>query len=241
MSASSTSGNIRTALTMPTTFRQIIPDGNCFFRCISFAITGSEHYHDIIRQSICEYMSTHPDDIRTYLPADVEGNVLLYLQRSRMEMNTTWASEVEIFASAFLLQTNVYIYTQSGVHWVWLRHSPPGNVSDKGIYIVHRNQNHYDVVLSVQNSPGINCESENTYTISKPKDLTAQQRQNTNTSTHRKRYKEDPGYRTHKKNTARLRYWLNQKYITHKMISEELRPQNLDPTLNVKPDLTKTI
>ena len=34
-----------------------------------------------------------------------------YLENSKMGCNGTWATDVEIFASAHLLKTNVYIHT----------------------------------------------------------------------------------------------------------------------------------
>ena len=188
---STTNEHPATQLTMPSLFREIIPDGNCYFRCISFAVTGSEEYYNNIRQSICEYIRSNPDTIQEYLPENVQGNVELYLQTSRMELNSTWASEVEIFATAFLLQTNIYIYTKSGVHWTWLRHSPTGNVSNKSIYLYHRNQNHYDVVLCVLNANQMHCTSGNIYSITHIEELDAQRRRDQHKTINKERYKSE--------------------------------------------------
>lgn len=41
-------------LTNPKAFRRIKGDGNCFYRCVSYWITGSEDYYAIIRAKIVE-------------------------------------------------------------------------------------------------------------------------------------------------------------------------------------------
>lgn len=41
-------------LTKPLLGRQIVGDGNCFFRCLSFWITGTEDYHLVMRAKIVE-------------------------------------------------------------------------------------------------------------------------------------------------------------------------------------------
>ena len=67
-----------------------------------------------------------------------------------MRSERIWATETEIFAAAHMYNVNVYTYTKYGLRWKWLKHSPSQSQTTDGIYLYHRNLNHYDVVLGVQ-------------------------------------------------------------------------------------------
>lgn len=78
-----------------------------------------------------------------------------YLQRTRMMESRVWATQVEIFAMAHFLKTNIYVYSLSGHNWTWMKIS--GQFIDAhlhtyagDIYLYHRNLNHYEVVLDFQ-------------------------------------------------------------------------------------------
>lgn len=59
----------------PVHASEIISDGNCFFRAISFAITGSQdHHHEIRKKKTCDHM------IKIERKLSIEN----YLQRTRM-------------------------------------------------------------------------------------------------------------------------------------------------------------
>ena len=36
---------------------RIVDDGNCYFRCISYVLSGKEDYHRDVRNVLCEYIS----------------------------------------------------------------------------------------------------------------------------------------------------------------------------------------
>lgn len=61
-----------------------------------------------------------------------------------------WATDVEIFATAHLLRTDIYTFSRG----CWLRFAvddvePSDQNRTEAIYLNHRHQNHYNVVLSV--------------------------------------------------------------------------------------------
>lgn len=123
--------------------QNITSDGNCFFRCLSFAVFSTEKYFALFRFGVCNYMLMNTDEIESFLPPQYNGNVKQYLITTKMLNNRTWATEVEIHAAAFMLQTSIYVYGEHG----WLRHAKESNTSDKGIYIFHKNKNHFDIVV----------------------------------------------------------------------------------------------
>ncbi|KAK3086547.1 hypothetical protein FSP39_020072 [Pinctada imbricata] len=77
-----------------------------------------------------------------------------YLRASNMRETSVWASEVEIFASAHFLRTDIYVYSHVGSNDVWLKHSgqfvePNLAVSEHAINLQHTHGNHYDIILNV--------------------------------------------------------------------------------------------
>ena len=136
---------------IPKDKKTIRGDGNCFFRSISFALTGNEDHHLEVRKCVVEHILFLGDKIKSFLQANHTAKS--YIKNSNMTKSGIWASEVEIFATAHLLKTDIYIYGKSGKTFSWLKFSAAfidSTVvsSDKAIYLNHTNGNHYDVVKS---------------------------------------------------------------------------------------------
>ena len=47
-------------------------DGNCYFRALSFILTGTEIYHIQIQQAICDFIEIHYDNLNIFLDQFVE-------------------------------------------------------------------------------------------------------------------------------------------------------------------------
>jgi hypothetical protein len=95
-------------------------------------------------------METNPNGVQDVLPSDVK-DVQNYLIGNQMKSNRTWGTEIEIIAASVLLQTNIYVYSKSGVCWKWIQHSPCNSTVDHGIYVYHKDGNHFEVI-AVENS-----------------------------------------------------------------------------------------
>lgn len=138
----------KTNIATQRTEKEIIGDGNCFFRAISFSLTNSEDFHNIVRNAVCEHMLENRELFHPFL--NNELSVETHLLSSQMLQEGTWATEIEIFATAHLLNTD--IYTFSGGCWVRFSIKDVESSAQNrtgAIYLNHRQQNHYDVVLSV--------------------------------------------------------------------------------------------
>ena len=86
-------------------------DGNCYFRAISYIITGSEENHLVIRNRVVQYMcGTISDKLQKYLNQSVNN----YVNLSSMARNGVWATDAEIMATASLLEHDIVVYTKSG-------------------------------------------------------------------------------------------------------------------------------
>lgn len=136
--------------TPPSAVLPITADGICLFSALSYVLIGTERHYHHIRLAICNFMETNPNGVQDVLPSDVK-DVQNYLIGNQMKSNRTWGTEIEIIAASVLLQTNIYVYSKSGVCWKWIQHSPCNSTVDHGIYVYHKDGNHFEVI-AVENS-----------------------------------------------------------------------------------------
>ena len=129
-------------------------DGNCFYRCISYYITGSQEYHSTIRRKLVSHMLANHDVMKTLIHQST--TLQNYINTSKVQYDDTWATEVEIYAMANMLQTNIFTYTLSGTSWKWLKFSclvlrtSENTENSCALYLQNTNLNHFDVVTDVQ-------------------------------------------------------------------------------------------
>ncbi|XP_078315563.1 uncharacterized protein LOC144619975 [Crassostrea virginica] len=124
-------------------------DGNCFFRAISFSIANNENFHDIFRTAVCEHLRKNKELFKPFLRNGMQS-IDNYLSSSCMSKDGTWATEVEIFAMAHLLEVDIYTFSTGN----WLRFGVEDvescRLSETGsIYLNHSMENHYNVVVAV--------------------------------------------------------------------------------------------
>ena len=140
-------------LEKPSKLYRIVGDGNCLFRALSYAITGRQNYHSLLREKIVQHMR-HNEHA---LLAHMNGSVNEYLARTGMRNQHVWGTDVEIIAASSLLETDIYVYTKVGFLYKWQRFSssilsgyPAKNVG--GLYLQNTSGVHYDIVLDVASS-----------------------------------------------------------------------------------------
>ena len=125
-------------------------DGNCFFRAISFCLTGKQIHHHTIRLAVCNHLLQNELTFRPFLRCN-ENTVEKHILEKNMFSDGTWASEMEILALSHLLKTDIHTYSKG--HWisfsVQMIDSNADIESGGAIYLDHKNQNHYDVVTRV--------------------------------------------------------------------------------------------
>ena len=136
-----------------------LTDGNCFFRSISFWLTGSGDNHVLLRKLVTDYISQHRQGfMRFFGIRDMDA----YL--ANMRTLTIWATDVEVGAVSNMFNCPVWTYSpysRSRVNNVvlswrwgctkpnhWLRAPPLVPFSDRGLYMdnVH---DHYEPVTRI--------------------------------------------------------------------------------------------
>lgn len=216
-------------MTSPRLEQKILGEGNCFFRAVSFSLTNSEDFHNVIRNSVCNHMIENRVLFQPFL--NCEQCVESHISSTRMLHEGTWATEVEIFATAHLLNTD--LYTFSGGRWIKFSGNdvePSMQIRSEGIYLNHHQQNHYNVVLSVNGeypnmtetqNPKITHEYQKRYrNRSRKKEIRqlSSKMQNKDSSAEkrkqslRKKYQEDIEFREQKLKTAFVRYLEDEEF-----------------------------
>ena len=136
-------------LKVPRKYYQVDMDGNCFFRCISYILTGSEDYHETIRGHVVDHMSKIQEKVKGYL----NNHPQTYISQSGIEKDGIWATDSEIMTTANMLDCDIMVYTQRGhATKKWLPYPASFSLlktSDKNIYLDNVGGNHYDVVTAV--------------------------------------------------------------------------------------------
>ena len=136
-------------------------DGNCLFRALSRAITGTESNHFSLRLAICEYM-IHKDNAVDFYniynnQATVDEAVSAlkkYLADSKMRSIGSWGTERELEVAAVMFQVDIFVFCQYGRDCAWAL-TRPTFVRNNGmsrsnvkLYIYH-SHGHYDLVLPI--------------------------------------------------------------------------------------------
>ena len=215
---------IQKELSKPGIEKEIVGDGNCFFRAISFSLTNSEDYHHAMRNAVCTHLIQNTELFKPFL-RDNEMSVESHLCSSKMSLQGSWATEVEIIAMAHLLNIDIYTYTNAQ----WIRFSCEDVDSstqrqEGGIYLNHCGQNHYNVVQTIteenvnasNNEDKDNSSSQNdqlkqskTKSYRKSGKLIAAEKRKQSS---RKRYRTDDIYRKEKLKQAFYKYKEDEEF-----------------------------
>ncbi|XP_048834537.1 uncharacterized protein LOC125709770 [Brienomyrus brachyistius] len=205
----------------------ITGDGNCFFRSLAFAITGSEKEHRKIRRAIVSHILRNESRYVACLRLG-HSSVSEYVDTSRMKYVGTWASEVEIQAAADLLGVHIFTYSDNK----WLKYSTClGSHTDQtGIYLKHCNESHYEAVTCVTRRDAEGCATgcsqiQNTpsESASNRRKLEREKRRYEVSTAYKeeqlersmKRYREDEVYREHVKQSSISKYATDMGHRKH--------------------------
>nr|XP_034320143.1 uncharacterized protein LOC117687529 [Crassostrea gigas] len=207
-------------LTSPATEKEIIGDGNCFFRAVSYSVSNSEDFHSSIRSAVCGHMMTNQELFKTFL-RNGEGSIESHLSASLMRQEGTWATEVEILAMAHFLRVDIFTY--SGGQWLKFSGDMVTKCLNKrrgAIYLHHLHQNHYNVVISMH----VNLERNETVLMHEKIEEHFMQRRNIGKSSSRltsyekqknikrEKYNQNPVLRNRKLAAAALKYREDKYY-----------------------------
>ena len=135
-------------LSKPRRIHRTRGDGNCYFRCISFILTGAEDQHTAVRDCVVQHMLRISDELERYSNQNIDK----YLSESRMNEEGVWATDAEIKATANLFGIDIHVYCDYGRTKDWLTYPADFNLSKEaaaGFYLENEGE-HFNVVLTVE-------------------------------------------------------------------------------------------
>nr|XP_061819803.1 uncharacterized protein LOC133608529 isoform X1 [Nerophis lumbriciformis] len=136
-------------LGVPCLSEKIVPDGNCFFRAVSQAVSGSQKNHRKIRLAACRELEKNEARYRGLLRSEM--SLLEYIKQSRMKCVKTWATEVEIQATADYLGIDIFTFHDGR----WLKYRCSSKcLSADCIYLENVGGQHFEYVVCVL-KPGL--------------------------------------------------------------------------------------
>ncbi|KAF1770556.1 hypothetical protein GCK72_002375 [Caenorhabditis remanei] len=136
----------------PAETAMIKGDGNCFYRAISWCLTGSEKFHRRLRLATAEYLKNNEENLKKYCK---EKNYENYVKK--VEKNSEWAVSCEIFAMANMLNIEILTFLDRR----WVSHIPRGGGSSSGGSIYLNNKfHHYEPTTSLSKSCSQNTDSQ---------------------------------------------------------------------------------
>lgn len=122
--------------------KRIKEDGNCFFRAISWCLTGNQDHHERIREAVVKYLMKSKDIMERFCPEPYEKHIEGIREGD-------WATECEIAAVANMLGVNVYTHLSNG----WVCQPPKESVSKSiGSLYLRNPGEHYEPVISLEQS-----------------------------------------------------------------------------------------
>ena len=148
--------------------KDIYPDGNCFYRSISYFYRETEEDYAEFREMITLYMEKNIDSYINYIALEelnienedidnedlIKAKKIQYLQEyiDTAKNNGTYAGDIEISTSAILFGCNIRIYTQGNNCYNLLNEfnnqNPNDNIYDKDIInLLFINNNHFQLLM----------------------------------------------------------------------------------------------
>ena len=101
----------------PYICHKIKGDGNCFYRAISKAVTGTEKNHMLVRLTICTFMTNNALELSNLVLPNMHNitsknavtTMRAHLLHKKLNQFGTWATENEIFIAATVFQLKIHV------------------------------------------------------------------------------------------------------------------------------------
>ena len=137
----------------PTSIHHIRGDGNCLFRALCYAITGSERQHFRLRNAIVRRMRCTEACTSLIGGYITDLTIQQYIERTQMDRNYVWGSQNELLAFAHMTGVNIASYNTIDRQYSYFKpgvidiNAFPDDNSRPTIYLEYTG-NHFNVVLS---------------------------------------------------------------------------------------------
>ena len=97
-------------------------DGNCFYRCISCHNYVSEKQHMQVSKEVIDHLEDQAARLRCYIDGDISNHIKE--QRHADGRKSSWATEAEVIAAAYIYRTNIAVTIRLQNHPQWHVYKP---------------------------------------------------------------------------------------------------------------------
>ena len=142
--------------------KQITPDGNCYYRCLSYYYRGTEEYHLEFRQLISElfennlekFISSYPDpDILGEKEPENEEEIMNFLKKyaNYIKKPKVYAGDQEIALTSYFLGININVLIMDTLGYKSLFYYQSVIPTEEVINILYMDGNHYQLLFKRSN------------------------------------------------------------------------------------------
>ena len=139
----------------PIDIKRSIGDGNCYYRTMAYAISGTERNHLLLRKANITHLLENEDLFRCTLDTSTYNSVREHVFANRLMDSERWSNDTEIFSFANMIGFDIYSYNDQTQYWQIFCAKEPGHynkiTTERGIYMLYTGGNHFDAVESVAN------------------------------------------------------------------------------------------
>lgn len=148
--------------------KNVEPDGNCYFHCLSYYYRNTEDYYSEFRELIYELFSANIKKYVNYLPDYKEFNIpeqntekdiinILKLYAENIKKDKNWAGDYEIQTTSYYLNININIvYKDLNEYKNYSYYKAPSKTEDT-INLLYVSNNHFILLYkrNINNGPSI--------------------------------------------------------------------------------------
>ena len=126
------------------TVKRVLPDGNCFFRSLSFCLYGTDDHHLAVRKTVVAHIDSKKKQLVFHGTIDEHA--------TQMAKPCVWATQVEQ-AAADCYTRDIFILTETpernDYHWIFYKPRSDSTQKAGHIELVHFSSVHFDPIIDV--------------------------------------------------------------------------------------------
>lgn len=124
------------------------PDGNCMFRAISDQVAGDDRQYREVRQDICDYLESRPDEYSAFIMGNYENYV------RQMRKNGEYGTQVELAAYSHMTLTDIHLFRPDTYYVMHCDNNATKKLAPhekNRIFLAYHDHEHYS---SIRNNKG---------------------------------------------------------------------------------------
>lgn len=127
---------------------EMVGDGNCQFRSLSFQLYGTQEKYQLVRKNVVSHMNSHSDWFGIFF----EGPREFRSYMANMARDRTWGDELTLRAAVEYYGCNAHVITSNKENWylVYKHEGEPTTkeFEGKAIFLCYLSPVHYNSIIS---------------------------------------------------------------------------------------------